>query len=399
MLSRFLLIFAIAKFLPESDMGLYGLLTTTVIFSLYAVGLDFYVHSTRELIRTDKNLWGRIFKAQVKLSSVMYLIYLPCILVVFKYGALPWYIFPYFISILLLEHFCQELQRILIAAQKTLHANVGLFCRTGVWPLIIIPLLYYPIVERELISVLIAWIIGDLLAVIYFCMILRNMKINGWQGATDWKWVINGVKISSFFLIGTLALRFGSVAERYWLQNISTLEIVGVYSFFVGLSSVLSSFIDAGVIAFKYPKLIKAYSDEDMISYQKERKEMAVQVMAWVALLSFLCVVLIGHVLDFFGKKIYFQYESMFYLTLGAAIISCLALIPHYELYARGKDKVIVSSHILSLVVFFVIGLTAGSYNKIYAIPVATLCAQLFILLYKQILLVRIIKYERINLS
>lgn len=394
MVSRFILIFVIAKLLPNSDMGLYGLLTTTIVFSLYVVGLDFYIHSTRELIKTDRSLWGRFFKSQITLSSVLYIIYLPCITLIFYYNLLPWSICTYLIVILVLEHLCQELQRILIADQKPLQANLGLFIRTGLWPLVVVPMLYFDVIHRNLSIVLYAWIIGDLLAFVYFIYMLHTMRIKGWRLSVDWAWIWQGVKICSFFLIGTLTLRFGNVAERFWLQNISTLEIVGVYSFYVGISSVLSSFIDAGVIAFKYPRLIKAFTEKNMALFQKEKKEMTTQLICWLLILTTFSFSLIHYVLSFVGKEIYFEFLPIFYVTLSTAFFSCLSLLPHYELYARAKDKIIVLSHILSLPVFLVSGYALLDVSNVYAIPLAALVSQGFIFFYKLIALDRIHKNE-----
>ncbi|POE22086.1 hypothetical protein BV923_11420 [Pectobacterium odoriferum] len=389
MLSRFLLMFVIAKYLPDTDMGLYGLITTTIVFSLYIVGLDFYIYSTRELIQTEKNRWGKLLKSHCGMVLLLYLLYIPVILLVFYNNLLPWYIFFYLIITLMLEHFCQECQRIIIADQKPLAANIGLFIRNGLWPFFFIPLIYFNIIPHDLVSVLTAWIIGDLLAVGFFIFIIFNMKISGWQEKVDWKWISTGIKICSVFLIGTLALRFSSVAERYWLQDLTTIEIVGVYSFFIGISSVVSNFLDAGVIAFKYPKLIKAYTENNNIEYLKVKRELVIQVMAWTTVLVILSLLTIDLVLDFIDKPIYFEYKPIYYITLASTVISCIALLPHYELYAQKKDNVIVVSHVASLGVFVIAGVIILSFDKLYAIPIASLLTQLFILLFKYILIKR----------
>ncbi|GKW31507.1 hypothetical protein PEC730217_02870 [Pectobacterium carotovorum subsp. carotovorum] len=399
MLSRFLLMFAIAKYLPDTDMGLYGLITTTIVFSLYIVGLDFYIYSTRELIQTEKNKWGQLLKSQGGLVFLLYVIYIPIALLVFYNELLPWYIFPYLIVTLVLEHFCQECQRIIIADQKPLEANIGLFIRNGLWPLFLIPLIYFNAIPHSLTSVLVAWIIGDVLAASFFIYIVYSIGISGWQHKINWKWIINGVKICSLFLIGTLALRFSSVAERYWLQDLTTIEIVGVYSFFIGISGVVSNFLDAGVIAFKYPRLIKAYANNNKEEYLKVKKDLAFQIVIWTAILVVISLLMVDFVLEFIGKSIYFEYKSIYYFTLASTVVSCISLLPHYELYAQKRDKIIIASHMISLGVFFISGMVGLFFNKLYAIPISSLLTQIFIFLFKYISIKCIgeNEYSRIN--
>lgn len=394
MLSRFLLMFVIAKYLPDADMGLYGLLTITIVFSLYAVGLDFYIYSTRELIKKKRNEWGELLKSQFMLVGILYAIYIPLLSLAFLTGLLPWTFFPYLIGILFLEHFCQECQRIIIADQKPLAANVGLFIRNGLWPFVFILLIFYNVISHSLLSVLIAWIIGDLLAAIFFISIIHSMHISGWSNHVNWKWLFSGVKICVVFLIGTLALRFNSVIERYWLQDLASLEIVGVYAFFLGVSGVLTNFLDAGVIAFKYPKLIKAHSENNIDEYKKVKKELIFQVCFWTFLLTVISLVMINFILGVIGKPIYFEYKNIYYFTLLSTVISCISLLPHYELYARNKDKYIVISHVASLGVFFLLTILLQFYDKIYAIPMAVFLSQAFILLFKYYFNQRVNKNE-----
>ncbi|WP_174871130.1 hypothetical protein [Pectobacterium polaris] len=394
MFSRFLLIFIIAKYLPATDMGTYGLITATIIFSLYVVGLDFYVYSTRELIKTEREHWGRFLKSQCVLSVPLYAIYIPFILLVFFNNLLPWYILPYFLIILFFEHFCQECQRIIIADQKPLAANIGLFIRSGSWPLILIPFFYFNLISRNLDSVLILWIVGDFFAAVFFVYIISNIGISGWRNKVNWTWLSKGVKICSLFLIGTLALKFCSMIERYWLQDLSTIEIVGVYSFFVGISNVISSFVDAGVVSFKYPKLIKAHAEGNRSEALKIKKELAVQLFSWVLVLSLVSLILIDFVLNLVNKLIYFEYKNMYYITLLTAVISCVGLLPHYELYARNKDKIIIFGHVTSLVFFCLSTLIISFFDKVYAVPLGALIMQVYILMFKLISVNRISRNE-----
>ncbi|EIH9369703.1 lipopolysaccharide biosynthesis protein [Escherichia coli] len=397
MLSRFMLMFIIAKHLPDEDMGMYGLFTSAIVFSLYAVGLDFYIYSTRELINTNKVVWGQFLKTQSVLVTLLYLTYIPFLIFLFYFDYLPWKVFLYFIIILIFEHICQELQRIIIAAHKPLAANLGLFARSGLWPIFFIPLFYWGVIPRSLDYLFIAWIIGNVISIIFYFYILMEMRISGWKNEIQWTWLMDGIKVSIVFLIGTLALRFSSVIERFWLQELTTLKIVGVYSFFVGISGVITSFLDAGVFSFQYPRLIKAENEKNLIQYNKIRRELYSQVCLWIGGLAGISLILFKPTLAFIDKNIYYEYQKLYYFTLGTTIFSSFALLPHYELYAKKRDKAIVTINILSIIVFILTALVTISVSKLYAIPAAALFTQLFILIAKYISLKSINKNECID--
>ena len=48
--AKFSLILILAKFLSANDLASYGIIYATIIYSLYVIGLDFYIYSTREYV-------------------------------------------------------------------------------------------------------------------------------------------------------------------------------------------------------------------------------------------------------------------------------------------------------------------------------------------------------------
>ena len=48
--SRFILLFVLARLLKPSDVGIYGLMTATIAFSVLVLGGDYYTYSQRELM-------------------------------------------------------------------------------------------------------------------------------------------------------------------------------------------------------------------------------------------------------------------------------------------------------------------------------------------------------------
>ena len=83
LLSRFLLIFVLAKFLEPAEVGLYGLFVGTVTYFVMAVGFDFYTHASRDLIMSDQSQWCGLLRDQGAFYGLAYIAVLPFVVAVF----------------------------------------------------------------------------------------------------------------------------------------------------------------------------------------------------------------------------------------------------------------------------------------------------------------------------
>ena len=221
--SRFLLIFFLARFLEPAQLGLYGLLTATVGYSLYLLGFDFYTFTTREVLKRERHEWGGLLKDQGALSLVLYAVFMPLLSLIFIQGLLPWSLAGWFFALLILEHLNQEFGRLLVAISEQLLASVVLFIRQGTWAIGVTALMASEPATRSLDYVLGAWTVAGLLAVWVGAYRLSQLGIAGWHKKIDWKWIATGLKVSIPFLVATLAIR-----------GVFTLDRIG-YSRSVGL--------------------------------------------------------------------------------------------------------------------------------------------------------------------
>jgi len=106
---------------------MYGLLTITISYALYFLGFDFYIFTTREVLKAELETQGRLLKSQVGLSLLLYAVFLPLSMSLFVFGLLPWWLAPWFLGLLILEHINQELNRLLVAINRQLIASWVLF--------------------------------------------------------------------------------------------------------------------------------------------------------------------------------------------------------------------------------------------------------------------------------
>lgn len=380
---RFLFIFFLAKLLTPSEVGLYGLVTATVAYSLYFVGLDFYTFTTRELAGSDRSTWGGFIKNQATLSLTLYCIVLPALTFVFFYGMLPWALAKWFFLLIILEHVCQELTRLFVAVSEQLTASVVIFLRQGTWAIVIVAVMLIDEQARHLDAVFGAWVVACVLAIGFSIGKLRTMGIGGWHAALSRQWIWRGVKMAVPFLVATLAIRGMFTVDRYWLQVLSGLEVVGAYVLFIGVANTLMAFLDAGVFSFAYPAMIKAYRNNAPALYRQKMREMVFLTVLFAGGFAVISTLLLPYLLDWLGKSVYLDNYMLFYWLLLATILNALGMIPHYAVYAQKRDRSIIQSHLAALPIFIMVTAIATQWTSVYAIPIGLCASQFAIVVWK----------------
>jgi len=383
LLSKFLLVFFLARFLQPAELGVYGLLAASVGYSLYLVGFDFYTYSTRELLKRNRVEWGGVLKAHAALTLVLYAIFLPILSMIFIKGLLPLYVAGWFFGLVVLEHLTQELGRLLVAVSDQLFASAVLFLRSGLWAIVVVVLMCISPEFRSLDVVLAGWTIGGVSGLVLGGCRLKKMKLSGWRHRVDWQWIIKGLKVASSLLLATLAIRGLFTLDRYWFEHLVGLDILGAYVLYMGVCSALSSFLDAGVFAFIYPGLITSYQRKDAERFRRGLISLASQTLVLSIGFAVIAFFMIGPVLMWLDKPLYSAHADVFIWLLVATVFYALGMIPHFALYAQGLDRPIIHSHILSLLIFVVSAWGFSSAHPVLAVPMALCLSFLFILCWK----------------
>lgn len=380
---RFLFVFFLAKFMSPAEVGVYGLMTATIAYALYFVGLDFYTFTTRELSKHDRSVWGSLLKNQIAVSCGLYCIVLPVLVFVFTNKLLPWHMAKWFFLLLVLEHICQELTRLFVAASEQIVSSVILFLRQGIWAVVVVILLLFKEDLRNLDTVFTAWILSCLFAIAFSLVKFKTMGIAGWGAKIDRRWIWRGIKVAVPFLVATLALRGVFTIDRYWVQLIGGLELVGAYVLFVGIANTLMVFLDSGVFSFAYPGMIAAYQKKDPEEFQRKMREMLILTLVFSALFVAVSSLLLPYLLEWLEKDVYLKNEIIFYWLLLVSVLSAVGMIPHYALYSQGRDKPIIHSHLAVLPIFILSVSTLSIWMPMLAVPIGLCISQLFILVWK----------------
>lgn len=381
--SRFLLIFFLARFLEPAELGLYGLLTATVGYSLYLLGLDFYTFTTREVLKLDRHEWGGLLKDQGALSLVLYAVFIPLLSLIFIQELLPWNLAGWFFALLILEHLNQELGRLLVAISEQLWASVVLFARSGTWAIGITVLMVCEPATRSLDYVLGAWTVAGLLAASIGVYRLSQLGIAGWHKQINWKWIGAGLKVCIPFLVATLAIRGVFTLDRYWLESLGGLEMVGAYVLFMGIAGSLLNFLDAGVFAFSYPGLINAHQQNRSTLFHRLLVQLLLLTCVVVLAFALVSLLLLSPLLAWLGNSLYAAQQNLYPWMLVNMALYALSMIPHFALYAQGLDRPIIHSHIASLFLFVIATWLFSLHWPLLAVPMGMCAAFTLMLIWK----------------
>lgn len=380
---RFLFIFFLAKYVEPSVVGIYGLFTAAIGYSLYLVGLDFYTYTTREILKSEKSVWGQYLKGQIYLSMLLYILLFIVSVPFIVNGYVPTSILYWFVPILFLEHVNQEISRLLIALSKQTIASINLFIRQGIWALAAVSIMYFDKSTRHIELVFSLWMISGCFSAISGAYCLYRLKFGGWQSRVDFSWIKKGIKTSVVFLMATLALKGVQTVDRYWLESLTNMDVVGAYVLFVGVAGTVMTFLDAGVYSFSYPKLISANNGSNKDEFNRILKSMSLLTVAFILAFIIVSLTLLPFLLDWIGREVYLQYSNLYVWILLATVFNALSMIPHYALYAQGKDKAIVFAHCMSAFIFVIFAAVMTSWDKELAVPIGVAAAFAFIFLFK----------------
>lgn len=353
--SRFLLILFLARFLEPAQLGLCGLLTVTIGYSLYLLGFDVYTFTAREVLKRERNEWGSLIKDQDALSLVLCAVFIPLLSLIFVNELLPWSIAGWFFALLVLEHLNQELGRLLTAISEQLLASVMLFLRQGTWAIAVTALMAAEPTTRLLDYVLGAWTVAGLVAVLAGAYRLTQLGIGGWHKKVNWNWISTSLKLSIPFLIATLALRGVFTLDRYWLQALGGLEILGAYVLFISIGSTLIAFWDAGVFAFSYPGLISPHQKQQPALFRKNLRLLLIQTVILSVAYAVVSLILLSPLSSWLCNPPYTAQQYLYPWVLITMVLYVLGIVPHYALYAQGIDRPIIHSHIASFFVFVIV--------------------------------------------
>lgn len=352
--SKLILIFAIAKLLEPAEVGMFGLMLATVTFSVLVIGADYYTYAHRELLARKVEGWSFVIQHQIKAQLMLYVLLLPLQLLLFIFGLMKWEYALWFFSLLIFEHIAQEINRLLVVMQKQLIASWVLFIRMGGWVLIVIPLMFLNESLRNIETLYTAWLLGGGVAIIFGGSVIRKSLPDWNKVKTDYTWLKKGFKIGGLFLLATLCFRGLVTFDRYAVEALSSVDMLGVYVFYISIVMGVYNILDPAVFSFLYPRLLQSYQMKEKEKYLKIFKELVMTTIAISALLAVVIWFITPIIISWLDKPIYTLYLDNLVLLIMCGFVFAIGHIPHYGLYAMKADKWIIAAHISAILVFYI---------------------------------------------
>ncbi|MFN4211028.1 MAG: lipopolysaccharide biosynthesis protein [Devosia sp.] len=383
--AKFGLLAVLAILLPPEDVGYYGLLTATIGWTMYLVGWEFYTFSMRDIIARGSSDIRQIVRDQSVLYGLTYLLVSPIVLLVFATGILPVHYAFWFALLLVLEHLGLEIGRTLLALSRPLLAGFMLFLRGGAWCIVVAGALAVFPSLRHLDFVFACWTAGSTAGLVVGLASLWRMSGEQAFGAISWRWIARGLGVALPMMLASLAVRGIFTIDRFWVEAIGGAGVLGAYVLFVGVATAVLSFVDAGIVDFAYPRVIRAARSGAAADFSREMRRLGWSVGAAVLLLSLVCWLGFTLFIGFLPNPIYAQNAGLLPPIILAIAFYGISTVPHVGLYAHGRDLIIVASQLVGLAVFVLTMVTAQSAMGVAVVPVALLAAFGVILLWKSL--------------
>lgn len=349
---RFLLLFLLAHWLTPADLGTYGLVTAVVGYGIYLIGWEFYTYSGRRLVTADAALRRHMVEQLGILYALSYALGVAMLAAAWWAGAIPSGYAPWIAGLLLVEYLAQEVHRNLVALSRQLMASVVLFIRMGAWCFLVMMLMQLEPEWRSLSWVLGAWLVfaGAACGLGYASLLAQTRP--GWPRRIDWRWLGQGIVVAWPLFVASLSTRGMVTFDRFFLEDQAGLEVLGAYVLFMGITTAILSFLDAGVVDFTYPRLVDHASRGELPAFKAVLRQARKRLLLMTAPLLLAALLVTELLVPTLGKPVFTENRHLMYWLLLATALQALCLIPHLALYGLRRDAPIMQSQLAGLMVF-----------------------------------------------
>jgi O-antigen/teichoic acid export membrane protein len=383
--TKFLFLIMIARLYAPADVGLYGVMASSIAFAVFGLGLEYHYFTIRILASRRDDERAHVLRDQAVLYALVAAASLPP-LALLLYGGilsfLPVWAIGWFLALTLVELFSHEAGIALVAIQRPLQANLVVFVRTGLWTIPVIALAYAMPSSRGLSSVFLAWLVGGLVSLVVAAVCMRGLGFHRVIFAPiDWKLMGKGLRTAAPFVVisgASIGLLF---LDRFVINAYRGLEEVGIYTFFANITMALHTLVNTGVTLIRMPRLVRAHQAGDPAAFRAEFLRMVKITVGGTIGIAAVIGVAIFPVLHFVGKPIYARNVDVFYIMLAAASVRCVADLPVAALYAKELDLRLLGVFLASFVVSLVGNLLLVPLASIRGAALAANLAALAVLL------------------
>jgi len=233
-----------------------------------------------------------------------------------------------------------------VALKKPVSASMCFFFRNASWGYVLIVIVLAGTNSLDVETVLLYWILGSAFSIIHGISSLGLDWPRLFGKEIDWGWIKAGSAVGAGFLAGTLLLRATGIVDRYLIHFYMGDYAVGIYTLYISITGVVSTFFESGLLMHAFPDILEAHKDGDLMLYRKRMKKFFIQsfLVSLVLIMGAFCLF---HFLLVFEiiKSEYGEENICFIVMLVSVLVKNMSFTPHYGLYVNGQDaKILLSS-------------------------------------------------------
>jgi O-antigen/teichoic acid export membrane protein len=165
-----------------------------------------------------------------------------------------------------------------------------------------------------------------------------------------------------------------STCDRYTLQHFAGNAAVGVFTFFMFFRNAIQGLLDVGVVFVLLPRIVHAWQSGDRARYRQLLLGMFGGCLGASALMALAAIVVVRPALSLVGHDAYAQELPTFWMIMGLTVVAALCEVPQAGLYARHRDRTIVISAVVGVVVAVVANLILVPRMGLIGAAAATTC-------------------------
>ena len=352
--SKLLLVLFLARTLPASELGLFGLMVAAAGFGVVALGVEFHAFAIRELISADDARRATMLRDQAVFFVISAALVLPLMLAFFQLDILPWQLLVWFYPLLVLEYLAHEATRVLIALSRPTAGYIVLFIRSAAWVYFVIGWFFWS-GGATITTVWILWLVGVAASVVVAVVKFGRMP---WRHVlhtpVNWRWIGQGIRTAPPFLITAAAALSLMYIDRFFIRAYQDLSALGVYTFFSGIAVGLHTLVQTGVLSLRIPRIVSASRAGDTVKFEQEMSSLLKATAAGALIIVAPAVLAIYPMVWIIGRPEYIASVGVFFVLLAGTLVRCIAEVFVYRLYARHQDLHLLAVNGLSFAVVLV---------------------------------------------
>lgn len=348
---RLAFIIFFGKFYSLELIGIYGLIVGLTTISAQLIPFEFFNYSTLEILEPKITAHQKkLFLTQhVFFTTLMIISSIPILYIFFNYTTLPYSLFFPIVLLVIFETFSKDFGRILIALEKPIKTYTILFFLTVPWSMTILFLINYNII-LNIEEILKLWIASSFLASLYgFFSLEISIKSLFNIKRISFDWIKKGISFSYPFLVATIGYSLSQYIGRFILSDVSSVEIVGIFSLFFQISAIVFIITDLSISIY-LPSYLRNKQNNDL----DKNRNYEIIVFTLICLFIILLNITDYYLLKYINSEL-LNYINIFELMLIGIGLIAYSTILKLRLYVKKMNYEIMYIYLISLIssIFF----------------------------------------------